>query len=999
MRRIIRGLAAFAVLLVVFSIVSPAASAVKTMPAEVTRIAGGTWVNPLDGDLPDETEPSSAEPSDGLSGDRSVISTEQAIVSMRQHLVNRDASFSVTVPAPDGDLNDYAWYLIRHSMDHTGVPDEGDYIISQFRSLNWQFQQTDDELTVSLTVSYRSSRSQENQVDQKVAQILEELDLPRENDYETFLAVYGYLTEHVTYPSNNPGIAHTAYGALINNSAVCQGFASALYRLCLEAGIDCRYCSSTAQNHAWNIVGLNGEYYLTDATWDRKKDENAFYRYCLCGTEDWRTRHFTSNGTSTTFGDEFYGKNDPNGKPDVPWFDPVEQYPLSRVGFEEGRHLLTVDYVYPSGSQAAQSYSSMKWPCDTYSVPVPSIAGYTPSMSTVTGSMPGHDLSVTVEYVPAGHVHSWNSGTVTTAATCTDCGVKTYSCSCGATKTERIAPNGHTYSGNNCTVCGLQTVAKGTITGGSAKWTLESNGKLTVFGDGFMGVLSSLERVPWKANLADITSVEIREGITTVCTLAFDGCTNLTSVSLPEGLLSVCNKAFHGCTSLTELELPDSVRLIDKNAFLDAGLTSLSLGESAYYFGPDCFNGCNDLNEVSYAGTLEQWCYADIKNVLGNPGWCASSFTVSGEELAGEIRIPEPVRKVRPYTFVNRSLTSVDFPETLQAIGKMAFSGDDGLEEMVFTGDCPEAGESFVNDAALEIHYPCANGTWNDSSMAELSNETHMPGCTVEEWCKDHLWDDGTWVTVDGHSVLRYTCLKCGETSDGPSSETISITLTKNWSDENNQDGIRPSSVTVNVVGKNPSGTVVVPSFAVTITSANNWTKTVGDLDKYYQGNQLITYSIQSENAVSGYTASISGLTVTNTHTPATTSITLTKNWSDGNNQDGIRPSSVTVNVVGKNPSGTVVVPSFAVTITAAENWTKTVSGLAQKNAGQTITYSIQSETAVSGYTASISGLTVTNTHTPATTSITLTKTWADDENRLGLRPADVTVSPLICAV
>ncbi len=192
------------------------------------------------------------------------------------------------------------------------------------------------------------------------------------------------------------------------------------------------------------------------------------------------------------------------------------------------------------------------------------------------------------------------------------------------------------------------------------------------------------------------------------------------------------------------------------------------------------------------------------------------------------------------------------------------------------------------------------------------------------------------------------------------------------------------------MVGKVGSTTVVQP-FAVTITSANNWTKTVSGLAQKHAG-QTITYSIQSENAVSGYTPSISGLTVTNTHTPATTSITLTKNWSDGNNQDGIRPSSVTVNVVGKVGSTTVVQP-FAVTITSSENWTKTVSGLAQKHAGQTITYSIQSENAISGYTASISGLTVTNTHTPATTSITLIKTWADDENRLGLRPADVTVT------
>ena len=43
-------------------------------------------------------------------------------------------------------------------------------------------------------------------------------------------------------------------------------------------------------------------------------------------------------------------------------------------------------------------------------------------------------------------LHTWNAGTVTTAATCTKAGVRTYTCSvCGGVKTERIPASGHAY--------------------------------------------------------------------------------------------------------------------------------------------------------------------------------------------------------------------------------------------------------------------------------------------------------------------------------------------------------------------------------------------------------------------------------------------------------------------------------------------------------------------------------------------------------------------------
>lgn len=61
----------------------------------------------------------------------------------------------------------------------------------------------------------------------------------------------------------------------------------------------------------------------------------------------------------------------------------------------------------------------------------------------------GHD--VTADQA----AHTWDNGVVTKESTCTEEGVKTFTCTvCGATRTESVKATGHNYSGGVCTVCG-----------------------------------------------------------------------------------------------------------------------------------------------------------------------------------------------------------------------------------------------------------------------------------------------------------------------------------------------------------------------------------------------------------------------------------------------------------------------------------------------------------------------------------------------------------------
>jgi serine-aspartate repeat-containing protein C/D/E len=223
--------------------------------------------------------------------------------------------------------------------------------------------------------------------------------------------------------------------------------------------------------------------------------------------------------------------------------------------------------------------------------------------------------------------------------------------------------------------------------------------------------------------------------------------------------------------------------------------------------------------------------------------------------------------------------------------------------------------------------------------------------------------------TVDGYNVTN---------SHTPA--TVKVSGTKTWKDNNNQDGIRPSSITVNLLA---NGQQVASK---TVSASDNWQYSFDNLAAYANG-QKITYTV-TENAVAGYTSTVDGYNVTNNHTPATVKVSGTKTWNDNDNQDGIRPSSITVNLLA---NGQQVASK---TVSASDNWQYSFDNLAAYANGQKITYTV-TEDAVAGYTSTVDGYNVTNNHTPATVKVSGTKTWKDNNNQDGIRPSSITVNLL----
>ena len=213
-----------------------------------------------------------------------------------------------------------------------------------------------------------------------------------------------------------------------------------------------------------------------------------------------------------------------------------------------------------------------------------------------------------------------------------------------------------------------------------------------------------------------------------------------------------------------------------------------------------------------------------------------------------------------------------------------------------------------------------------------------------------------------------------------------SISVIKAWEDGNNQDGLRPTDIKVQLYADGtPEGE------EITLNAGNQWSYTWSGLDEMKSG-QKISYTVKEAGKVTGYDTVISGeaktgYVITNSHTPELTNISGEKIWDDGDNQDGKRPESITVNLFANGEK----IDSKAVKADAEGNWKYSFKNLPKYANGQLISYTV-TEDAVPEYTAEISGTTIINKYQPGKTSITVTKAWEDFNDHNGIRPSEIKV-------
>ena len=237
--------------------------------------------------------------------------------------------------------------------------------------------------------------------------------------------------------------------------------------------------------------------------------------------------------------------------------------------------------------------------------------------------------------------------------------------------------------------------------------------------------------------------------------------------------------------------------------------------------------------------------------------------------------------------------------------------------------------------------------------------------------------------TITEDKVEGYTSeVKGYDVTNTHITEKVEVKGSKTWEDAENQDGVRPESITINLFADG------IKIESKTVTKEDEWKWSFENLDKFANGKE-IEYTI-TENIVEGYTSEVNGYDVINTRTPGETGRTVQKIWNDKNNQDGIRPERINVQLYANGQEY-----GEPVELNAENGWKYTWTGLPEKNRGKSIRYSVEEIEEIPGYTTkySIDTFIITNTHITEEVEVKGSKTWEDAENQDGIRPESITIN------
>ena len=274
----------------------------------------GEYVNPLYADaLGAETsgwsqpKASTQWASDVQTAANATYLTEaEAVEVLRRQMVARSDRIQISVrTTPTGDHRKVAANLWDKAQDHIrGSGTTGDYLLWQYGGISYSFSYSEKGREYEYDITYKPNEKYSNTIwyttaaqekwlsDYINGTMRPQLALDTKTTYQKVEAIYDWITEKVRYDyshlnNNSYLLQFTAYAAVRNRTAVCQGYANLLYRLANDAGIDCRII--TGGNHAWNIIQMNdGKYYCMDATWDEGKNS---YSYFLKGLPEFSKTH------------------------------------------------------------------------------------------------------------------------------------------------------------------------------------------------------------------------------------------------------------------------------------------------------------------------------------------------------------------------------------------------------------------------------------------------------------------------------------------------------------------------------------------------------------------------------------------------------------------------------------------------------------------------------------------------------------------------------------
>ena len=269
-----------------------------------------------------------------------------------------------------------------------------------------------------------------------------------------------------------------------------------------------------------------------------------------------------------------------------------------------------------------------------------------------------------------------------------------------------------------------EITASGTC-GDNLTWTLDNEGLLIISGSGEMKSYPIFIQQPWYDYRSSVKKVVIEEGVTSIGTYAFYGCTGIESINIPNGITSIGDQAFYDCRELTNITIPDSVTKIGYSAFSSCSkLESITI--------PFVGLSADATGDAAHFGAIFGYVSSTSPSSdyhLENDGYYYTFLIPSSLK---NVTIGNAASSIGDYAFNKcTGLESVYISYKVKSIGNSAFNGCSALENVYYGGTISEK-------QAITVSYgnnPLNDATWHfgicvDGSEHSYNAVVTPPTCT-----------------------------------------------------------------------------------------------------------------------------------------------------------------------------------------------------------------------------------------------------------------------------
>ncbi|MGN4679740.1 transglutaminase domain-containing protein [Bacillus cereus group sp. MYBK223-2] len=191
---------------------------------------------------------------------------------LKKNIENHKENIKITYKTKDNNITDV---MNKLAQEYHKLLDTDEYIKYTIKRYDYGAIGSSGNYNFSLNITYGESKEQTQYVKSQAKAIVNSIIKQGMDEHEKVKVIHDYVVKHVSYDTSYK--AYTAYEALANRSAVCQGYALLTYQLLKEAGIENHFVEGTGngQPHAWNLVKIENKWYHLDTTFDDPVPDKA----------------------------------------------------------------------------------------------------------------------------------------------------------------------------------------------------------------------------------------------------------------------------------------------------------------------------------------------------------------------------------------------------------------------------------------------------------------------------------------------------------------------------------------------------------------------------------------------------------------------------------------------------------------------------------------------------------------------------------------------------